>query len=107
AVPAPIPLPDFWGLPPVLEQAPSRVITAVAAAMAANLRGVRRVAADGRLRAHFIAILYFSSRGCLLKRLRSWGDFSIRGTGGESVVSDSTSWWALASSAAFRCSFMR
>src|SRR5262245_57107992 len=59
AVPAPIPLPDSWGLPPVLEQAPSRVITAAPAAMAATLRGVRRVAADGRLRAYFIAILSF------------------------------------------------
>src|SRR5262245_40119904 len=70
AVPAPIPLPDSWGFPPVLEQDASRVITAAqAAVITATLRGVPRVAAVGRLWSCFMAILVFlCSEGSLGKK---------------------------------------
>src|SRR5262249_34440312 len=63
------------GLTPVPEQAPSKAITAAPAAMAATWRGLRRVAADGRLRAYFIAILSFCVWGRLWKRACVRGRF--------------------------------
>src|SRR3954454_12515749 len=58
AVPPPMPPPDSWGFPPVLEHDASKLITAAAATVAAP-RGRRRVDESGRQSVYFIAFLVF------------------------------------------------
>src|SRR5882724_12373794 len=59
AVLPPMPPPDSWGFPPVLEHDASKLITAAAAATVAAPRGRRRVDESGRQFVYFIAFLVF------------------------------------------------
>src|SRR5882724_7169953 len=59
AVLPPMPPPDSWGFPPVLEHDASKLITAAAAATVAAPRGRRRADESGRQSVYFIAFLVF------------------------------------------------